>query len=991
MAKALAELAREGGVELLFDPKLVQGLNGNAVQGRLSAEAALAILLAGSGVGYRITPDGAFVLVAAPAAKAPGSGDGAIAEILVVGRRTQNVDIRRAEDDIQPYHVATADDLETAHRDTVDEYMRAREPADTQVRQPNQDFTQLGSTRSAIDLRGFGSQQTLVLIDGQRMPSLPSFQGEFNQSDLNGVSIGSIDRIETLTSTAGGIYGPGAIGGVVNVVLRRDYRGETLNLTSGVTDRGDAAQVRLEGRIGFTPDHGATDIMLFGAYAASEPLLAGQRDLAERARALAAANDPKDFAASGQVSNAITISSINGNLTLAPQFGGASLGSPFTFLPINFVGTQAQRIATLVANGGKVTPILPEDDTGVGQYLLSNPAVASFIFSVRHRLSDNVELFADGLYFFNAGTFRGGGLDIPPIAPANSPNNPFLQNIIYRFPEPDVMDLERLTTVEDRFIVGLIATLPWGWKATADYAIGGASVGLSASGRTLPIPYGAAIATGAAGPGGLPVVSPLGNWSAFLAASAAYLQPESVGDSLNNRFSDPSLRLAGPVVSLPGGPLTLTLLGESREERIPASVALFADPGLSATPIIITLPVRTKSDSSAYAELLAPIAPADARFPLLRGLEVQLAARFDDTAITLPEDGTPGSPSNNRLITVRSGAASYTAGFRVLPIPALMLRASVATGQLPPTITQLQTMSATISNDTNPDPRRGGEPLTADGSFVVLSGGSHDVRAEQARTLSLGAVLNPSGAGGPRLSADFSRTVTTGEIEPFLLNRDQLVLAEASYPRRVVRAPLTDADRAMGFTVGRVIELNTGMINSGWSVVDAIDFRLDWALPAGPFGRFRLYGRATWEPNDVQHIAPGQPAINQVDFSDGPLAWRANVGVEWTRGPLSIDLNAQYFDSYSVTYINPPFPNAQLLAFQGAERIPSQTYIDLALARRFDVRGQAGPLKVVEVRLGIQNLFDRLPPIVAAPAGPGYSPYGDPRGRRFELSVSSRF
>ncbi len=66
LAKALAELAREAGVELLFDRKLVQNVGAKPVRGRLSPDAALAALLAGSGIGYRATPDGAFVLFALP-------------------------------------------------------------------------------------------------------------------------------------------------------------------------------------------------------------------------------------------------------------------------------------------------------------------------------------------------------------------------------------------------------------------------------------------------------------------------------------------------------------------------------------------------------------------------------------------------------------------------------------------------------------------------------------------------------------------------------------------------------------------------------------------------------------------------------------------------------------------------------------------------------------------------------------------------------------
>ncbi|WP_447413095.1 hypothetical protein, partial [Clostridium perfringens] len=82
----------------------------------------------------------------------------------------------------------------------------------------------------------------------------------------------SIERAEIATSTAGGIYGPGAIAGVINLVLRRDYRGAALTVTSGVTQRGDAPQGRVDARIGFTPDHGATDVMVSFSRASSSAL-----------------------------------------------------------------------------------------------------------------------------------------------------------------------------------------------------------------------------------------------------------------------------------------------------------------------------------------------------------------------------------------------------------------------------------------------------------------------------------------------------------------------------------------------------------------------------------------------------------------------------------------------------------------------------------------------------------------------------------------------
>ena len=50
--------------------------------------------------------------------------DVTVPEILVIGRRSQNADIRRLETDIQPYHVATGRQINDADRDNLDQYFR---------------------------------------------------------------------------------------------------------------------------------------------------------------------------------------------------------------------------------------------------------------------------------------------------------------------------------------------------------------------------------------------------------------------------------------------------------------------------------------------------------------------------------------------------------------------------------------------------------------------------------------------------------------------------------------------------------------------------------------------------------------------------------------------------------------------------------------------------------------------------------------------------
>jgi len=75
---------------------------------------------------------------------------------------------------------------------------------------PQQGTSPLGTT-STINLRGLGSNETLILIDGRRTAGV-SFAGNSVQPDINGIPLSAIERIEVLPSSASAIYGGAAVG-----------------------------------------------------------------------------------------------------------------------------------------------------------------------------------------------------------------------------------------------------------------------------------------------------------------------------------------------------------------------------------------------------------------------------------------------------------------------------------------------------------------------------------------------------------------------------------------------------------------------------------------------------------------------------------------------------------------------------------------------------------------------------------------------------------
>ncbi|MFW7379281.1 MAG: TonB-dependent receptor plug domain-containing protein [Oligoflexus sp.] len=79
-------------------------------------------------------------------------------------------------------------------------------------------------TVSQVNLRGLGAQNTLVLLDGRRLPD-ESGQGIV---DLSTIPMAAVERIEVLKDSASAIYGSDAIGGVVNIITKKDFNGSAL-------------------------------------------------------------------------------------------------------------------------------------------------------------------------------------------------------------------------------------------------------------------------------------------------------------------------------------------------------------------------------------------------------------------------------------------------------------------------------------------------------------------------------------------------------------------------------------------------------------------------------------------------------------------------------------------------------------------------------------------------------------------------------------------
>jgi iron complex outermembrane recepter protein len=187
-----------------------QSFRANAL--RTSVSLALAAGLSTTGYGVAFAQDGADT-------------EG---RVQVTGSRLKRADLEGA----LPVTVIDREQIQLSGEISVADLLR------------NTSFNSFGSFRpqsgssaqsfAGLSLRGLGSGRTLILIDGRRAPIAPNIG---SAQDLNSLPLAAIERIEILSDGASAIYGTDAIGGVVNIITRRDFNGVEMSYGASAPTR----------------------------------------------------------------------------------------------------------------------------------------------------------------------------------------------------------------------------------------------------------------------------------------------------------------------------------------------------------------------------------------------------------------------------------------------------------------------------------------------------------------------------------------------------------------------------------------------------------------------------------------------------------------------------------------------------------------------------------------------------------------------------------
>lgn len=237
LSNALRSVAQKTGHNILFTPEAVAGLRAPALEGHYEAGEAVALLLQGTTL--EVVGDGATGLIVrtkkeASATPAPNRGAVNLTETIVsTGSRV----IFNSIDSPTPITAFPARQLRANTPSDIPGALNKLPMFQGSTTPRNTNNASVNSAGNVLNLRNFGSQRTLVLLNGHRIT--PSNAN--GTVDIDTIPQMLIQRVEIVTGGASAVYGSGAVTGVVNFVLDKKFTGFRVEANAGLSGYGDAA------------------------------------------------------------------------------------------------------------------------------------------------------------------------------------------------------------------------------------------------------------------------------------------------------------------------------------------------------------------------------------------------------------------------------------------------------------------------------------------------------------------------------------------------------------------------------------------------------------------------------------------------------------------------------------------------------------------------------------------------------------------------------
>ena len=820
---------------------------------------------------------------------------------------------------------------------------------------------------SGASLRGLGSEYTLVLLNGRRVAT-HALNG--SSVDLNSIPLAAIDRVEILKDGASAIYGTDAIGGVINFILKRDYKGFEATAFGDVTEHGDGNIFRASLLGGFGDL--ATDrfnVMTSLTYDTNDRLRGKQRDFHngyQPDRGLAPDTTGTPFANIGQArgtalgsrfalpGNTQTYNRVN-LLALQGQCTTISDMSPYRG---DITGFNNNNQACAYDYGKQWSLLQPIDRTNLisrGSLAIS-PDHTAFVEVVASRNKSAVEYTPIQITNQNYPAFikdpNGNNIrspyyqDLTGLVPGF--NNQLAERIRWRCLEcgPRQQDT---TTDAFRVLAGLEGNLS-GW----DYKFGLSSseskaTTLLGDGNMLRVDINAALSSGIINPFLLPGQSQTQQAQDAINAAKAKGLSLYGGKATVKQFDG---SVSKELVALPAGPLAIAVGLDVRTENYRFNQSQDTQPAILGVSAPSTLEKVSRDIKAVYGELQVPI---------VKNLDLQLAVRHDRYSDV-------GSTTNPKV------AAKWQL------LPQLGFRSSYSTGFHAPDFNSLYGGAATgqFNSDIN-DPilcPTGKEPRGCGIRPEIIGVSNTNLKPEKSKQWSAGVLLQPA----PWFSAsvDFWQIDLTDRIGA--ISGQLLVSRYTQYAQYVTR----NAD-------GDIESITSPTFNLGGDKTRGADVNLtgNWKTD---LGQFVTTVDGTYTSSFKSRFSEADPYTELVgkfgDTTNGfnlHVRWKHAANITWAQGPWSTTFSQNYTGSYQAE--RDGFGSG-FTAAGAPDRIKSYTLYNLT--------GTYTGIKNLSITAGIKNLFDTKPSFsnhnVDNVAGAGWDGrVGDPRLRSFILRLNYKF
>ncbi len=895
-------------------------------------------------------------LLAAAAAPAAAQ-DAAVQRVQITGSSIKRIDGETA----LPVQVITRDDIAKAGVTTAAELVATLTGAANNLTDGVSIATggyrdQMGF--NSVNLRGIGASSTLVLLNGRRMANFAS-PGDDAGVDLNNIPAAAIQRVEVLLDGASAIYGTDAIGGVINFITRKDFRGLAADASVSRTQEGGA------GKRTFSLSGGAGDVSRdgFNVFAVldlqkSDALRTSQRKfiddlkIPERLPHLLSSatfpgnirltRDQRDylidqgFKVNGQVIDARTINlSVPGcnpphTLYLAGGIGG-EFGCTYDYM--------------------RDVELAPKSDKASGL------ARAVWQLNPQHQLFAEYAYARAKTWYVGTSNRIDGDVDVSriPALAATGLGDALPDDRIISV-RTRLLDAgnrtSELSSTGTRMLLGATGTFgSWDYDTGLAHAVNRVSE-RDVHGYLLLDKAMDGFANG--------LINPFGPPSS---AGLSYLDSIQVDDEVRRARGTTDtldLKLSRSLGRMAGGEASLALGTEVRHEKASSAASdLLLSDNIAGDPT--PGDAQTRSNSRTVKAVFAEVV-----LPLTKTLELGAAIRHDRYSVV-------------------GGSTNPKASLRWRPSETALLRASVGTGFRAPTLDDLYRPIKVSSTATLADPVCMAENDN-DLGFCADNWETHTfanakLKPERSTQWSVGLVMQPSANWS--FSADYwSLTkrdlISTIGDDVILSNLDKYepLVHRYNEDEGLAGCDYDPADSAICF-----IELRKE--NRGRQKVQGIDLAAELKGLKTGIGQFGVRVAGTLALSSKKQTGYGDPYVSNLGrfVTDGVVQrWRHRVSLDWSSGDWGATLTHSYLSGYH-DQNNAIDTNTALVV------APNQ----VKAYSLWDLSGSWAVSKGWTVRGGVKNLLDAAPPYSnqAFFFISGYDPsYTDPRGRRFYLSLS---